>query len=222
MHNRNFDQFEFQNTQMPKTPEGWRMLKVGCFIILGVFLMGLLAFYLFFHVMMNGANKYEDSFTTLKGVFETTDSVRAPISGKMTNVAQIDVHWYCWSAGEDDYDSYFSFLDFKPGTILNVNGKKIKIVGDQVHRFSGKKDYNTVSRLSMQSLVSGTPDTVPNVLIGLDRKLDEHIRRFKSGDFIMGANCRLSLSEFCYSTTDTVTIRAHVRNDTIFLENDKY
>ncbi len=215
---RQQENFQFEPT---RSATGFRMFKIIGLIFIAIFLFGLLGFYVLFHIMKKSADENENGLTTLEGVFEINDSILAPVSGKTTAVAQIKVSWNTWSPGShDDYTCYYDFLDYKPGTVLKVNGKKYIIVGTQVRMFRGKKNCSPVVGLTIKRMQTKC-DTIPNAIMGIDRRLDYYIDKLKTG-YIQAANARLNLTERRYSSTDTVMISAFVRNDTIFLENRKY
>ena len=205
-----------------KTDITFQVFKIGCLVLGGLFLMSMLGYYLVCNFLMKKSNEYESMLTSLRGVFEVKDSVRAPLSGKMTSVVVFDVNSTRWSLGSDrsEIRDYFYVFYYKPGTVFKANGKKYTIMGQRPHRFAGEKRIFT--RLTTTCGYKNQ-DPIPNTLDGIDTKLDNYITRLRAGDCGFGTTYnRFNLVEYCYTSVDTVTIRSFVRNDTIFLATSKY
>ncbi len=211
------------NNQFPraaKSNSAFKIVMIFCLVLLGIWIMGMLGIYFLCNKMMKSSEAYERTFTDFTGVFEGDDSVVAPLSGEKTLFAFFNVRrtHSKIGPGRDDPSDDFEFLYFKPGTFFNVNGKKYHLSGTQVHRFHGKKKYTSSTELSIVAVNSRGKhhDEIPPAINGLDVKLDKYLREIKDYSF-QGNGCVLSLREWIYSGKDTVQIRVHVRNDTIFL-----
>jgi hypothetical protein len=200
-----------------------KTFKIVLLTLLGLFVMGAFGFVLLCNIFFKKAMDYNNSIPVLTGTFETPDSVRAPLSGQMTNVAVIHVNSTRWNLGDDmkdKLDDFFDVLEYKPGTKLNVNGKKYALAGQRPRWIKGKK-----RSLAGMTTTCGykNQEPVPHSLDGIDAKLDYYIGQLRKGDCGFGTGYhRFNLAEYCYSLSDTVTLKAIVRNDTIFLDTSKY
>lgn len=200
-----------------------RILGIGCLVLAGTFLVGILLFFGFFSFLMKKSNEYEKAHVQVTGTFETPDYVTGPISGKTTNVVMLSYRksWFT-STGKKHSSSSDSkeFLVYKPGTVLNANGKKYTIIGDLLYRFNGKKDYHNLPSFSLECKTGykSIPE-IPDALFGIDRDLDQTLKDMMNGNCGPTNKSNLTIHEFCYNSSDTITMMGFLSNDTLFLEH---
>ena len=220
MHHPNYNR-----ASPPKPDITFKVFKIGRLVLLGLNLMSALGFYLVCNFLMKKSDEYERTFTELTGVFESPAPVKGPISGDETTVAYFEVRRSHGTTGPGrGYPSdEFGFLHYHEGTTFNANGKKYVLTGTQVHRFYGKKKYDPhTQQVSIYAFNERRRyhEEIPDRINGLDPRLDEYLNQVRSYTFF-GTSSTLTVKEHLYLNQDTVTMRVHVRHDTIFLGNSR-
>ena len=189
--------------------------KTG-WIIFGVISgVGLLTFVLFSVFMMRAescAQKHYASLPEVRGVFLATDTFRAPLSGQYVCAAEIEFY------GDAEHGSSGgrTFLLRKPQTRFVSGGKAYVIAGDNVLVAQKPRDPRHLHSIFLRTRMQSQPDEVPPSLQGVDSQLDvylDKVRRNLNTSIFRGLN----VNETVFFPGDTITLKAAIRHDTIFL-----